>query len=100
MSKYYSLTKLSSPNSFVIHSGSLHPIVGILFDYTCQTCLNGNEDIQDAEGLEVFNPEDSLEDQLDFLMGSACGAEFMFEEFESFEDYMKDLIDTYKDGTV
>ena len=66
----YTLTKLSTPNSCQVQSDELHPIRQTLILYCCASCL------QDLPNN--FAKLSDLE-KVDEMLGTQCGAEFLFE---------------------
>ena len=68
----HKLIKLSEPG-FELESDKLQPIIDLLLMvYCCETCV----DYDLPEGFDGMNEWD----QLDELLMTPCGAEFIFEE--------------------
>jgi hypothetical protein len=68
----YRLVKLSEPG-FILESDKLDPIItALLLVYLCETCV----DYELPEDYDELNEWDQLQE----LMMTPCGAEFIFEE--------------------
>lgn len=100
---YYKLVKLSTPDGFVLGTHSLRVIYQTLDDNVCSLCRLKESDIKEgfdgiSEEEKVYLLEEAfpdnyeklpLEEKISYLMGTSCGAEFMFEVFDSYDDYIK-----------
>ena len=84
MTKTYELTKLSN-KSFVLATEDLDLIYNTLWSYICMDCT---EDIGD----ELRDVEINTQDKIDMLLGTACGCEFMLDEFDSWDMWTESLV--------
>lgn len=80
--KFYTLTKLSS-EGFVFETSNLEYIFNLLADFICTSCVEEG-DLEDPtfSGLPV-------EERIDTLLGTPCGAEFMLERFNSYTEMVE-----------
>lgn len=101
--KHYKLTKISKTGYKLITS-DIEMIYDMLDQFVCNSCKvkqceaekycdeNGIEDWERDDFVENAFPNDydtlpTLE-KVNWLMSTDCGCEFMFEEFDSYHDYM------------
>lgn len=66
----YTLTKLSTPNSFQVQSDELYPIFQLLGTYICNGCTH---DLPDD--FSELSDREKVEE----MLVTQCGAEFLFE---------------------
>lgn len=111
--KYYKLTKLSKTGYEVVTS-DIDMIYDMLDRFVCNSCKVKQCEVEkycDENDIEEFERDDFIEDafpddydtlptieKVDWLMSTDCGCEFMFEEFDSYYDYMdsmKEDVDHY-----
>lgn len=90
MSKYYTLTKLSSPNSYQLGTHTLSLILADLEKCICSCCMI--DCIKHDEYTLLSDKE-----RVECLLETTCGAEFIFEEYDSYEHYIKQLIKEYQE---
>lgn len=75
-----SLTKLSSGDYIHIESSDIELIYEILERYCCPDCLSEIEDM--VEYNYGYGCDTDIDSKLAVLLGTACGAEFFYEEIE------------------
>ena len=95
---YYDLTKGSSP-SFTIQTEHPEIIVDMLEQYTCSLCMTPKSEFLkkypesdpcEADYCIPDNYQDlTIEEKLDILISTACGAEFSLMEYQDYEEFME-----------
>ncbi|AGH31911.1 hypothetical protein VPIG_00053 [Vibrio phage PWH3a-P1] len=101
---YYKLTKISK-TGYELVTSDIEMIYSMLDGFVCSSCKvkqceaekycqeNDIEDWERSHFIENAFPDDydnlPTVEKVNWLMSTACGCEFMFEEFDSFEEYAK-----------
>jgi len=99
--KYYVLTKLSEP-VFEFGTHDICFIYDQLEYHCCSYCRDYIEEYD--EETDSFIEKSSnysllpLDERFAFLLGSSCGAEFLFEEYDSYVNYVYELEQEYLNG--
>ena len=75
----YNLYKISDPG-FDFHTNELDHVLTVLDNWVCGTCREPNEEEIGTlpHGFENL----SIQDQIYAMLGTSCGAEFIFEDAE------------------
>ncbi|UUW39871.1 hypothetical protein VP14_184 [Vibrio phage VPMCC14] len=101
--KHYKLTKISK-TGFEFSTSDIEMIYDRLDEFVCTSCKvkqseaikycdeNNIEDFEREHFIQEAFPDDydnlpTLE-KVEWLMSTACGCEFVFEEFDSYTDYV------------
>ena len=66
---------------FSLQTGEIEIVESMLSDYLCTSCFS--KLMEDNCGLRDISVYDMLD--------TSCGAEFMFKEYDSYEDYWMDI---------
>lgn len=112
MTKYYKLTKLSK-TGYELVTSDIDMIYDMLDRFVCNTCKvkqhevgkycdeNAIEDFEREEFIEEALPDDydtlPTIEKVNWLMSTACGCEFTFEEFDSYHDYVNNVKEDVND---
>jgi hypothetical protein len=102
--KFYKLTKLSK-TGYELVTSDIDMIYDMLDRFVCSSCKvkqceaekycneNDIENWERPHFIDEALPDDYDKlptiEKVNWLMSTACGCEFMFEEFDSFEEYVK-----------
>ncbi|WNO47191.1 hypothetical protein [Vibrio phage vB_VibM_10AMN] len=110
--KHYKLTKISK-TGYEFSTSDIEMVYDRLDEFVCTSCKvkrseasnycneNNIEGFEREQFIEEAFPDnyDSLPtlDKVKWLMSTDCGCEFMFEEFDSYHDYMVDKMEDVQD---
>ena len=82
----YELTKISSP-SFTMITQHVDFIHSMLEHFVCANCINDEEGFYDK----------TTEEQIEIMMGTPCGCEFVLQRYDDYEDYYEQMkLDCYE----
>ena len=101
--KYYKLTKISK-TGYEFSTSDIELIYDRLDEFVCTSCKVKRSEAEkycEENNLEGFEREQFIEnafpdnydnlptlEKVEWLMSTACGCEFVFEEFDSYKDYV------------
>lgn len=77
----YELSKISKP-SFTFVTQSIDLVHSMLEQFVCDLCINDKESDDDED---YYNQ--TIGQQIDHMLGSPCGCEFILQRYESYDDY-------------